>query len=206
MDIPLRHSSRIEPPSVDASLDLEVLLERALQGEQAARLALWERLMPTVRWAVLRVFGGFREHEDIEEVVSGAFLTLLEKLEKGERPDNLRGFASGLGSNLAKQYLEKYNSHRHDPLHEEHLPSRLDWTRPSAPDPEREVMINRQLHLLLKRMSTDLKPQECQVFKLHFIDDLPAQEVATRLQITPNYVHQHVAQIRKWARSLGEDL
>lgn len=206
MDIPLRHSSRIEPPSADATLDLEVLLDRALQGDQAGRVALWERLKPTVRFAVQRVFSGFRDHEDIEEVVCGAFVTLLEKLEKGERPENLRGFASVLGTNLAKQYLEKYNSHRHDPLHEEHLPSRLDWTRPSAPNPEREVMAHRQLNLLLKRMSTDLKPQECQVFQLHFIDDLPAQEVATRLQITPNYVHQHVAQIRKWARSLGEDL
>lgn len=206
MRIPPLHSPGVESAPTESILDLEDLLDLALEGDQAARIALWERLKPTVQWAVQRVFGGYRDHEDIEEVVCGAFLTLLEKLEKGERPDNLRGFASGLGTNLAKQYLEKYNSHRHDPLHEEHLPSRLDWTRPATSDPERKVMVSRQLDQLLDRVSTDLKPQEFQVFKLHFIDELPAQEVATRLKITANYVHQHVAQIRKWARSLGEDL
>lgn len=182
-----------------AGASLDALVARAMQGDSQACAKLLLRLSHSMASGILYVFKGQRDRDDIDDVLQGCRLALLEDLELGEAPLNPRSFAFTLGANKAKQYLQKNDGGRNDRLLAPELPPGLEWTRPVVATPEHEVMMRQELVGTFQLLLPTLTEKEAQVLDLHMLQELPAPEVAGILNITPNYVHQHVSQIRKKA-------
>lgn len=197
------HEESSSTPSA-SSVSLHELAAKACQGSLAARTELLTRLSRSMEKGIRAEFQGFRGKDEIEDLLQGCRLELLEVLEQGKSLENPRAYAYALGSNQAKKYLSKNSGQRHDRLKVPDLPPSLAWVKPKVSSPEEIVLPRQELESLRPRLMPRLTDKEKRVFQLHMIEEMSAPEIAKVLGISPNYVYQHVVQIRKKALLLRD--
>ena len=155
-----------------ASTDVQ-LVANIQRGHSEAETALYERYAPRVYYLALRES---RSPHDAEDVRAETFLRVLQAIRGNalRSPEAVASFILGTTRNVL---LELYSRRRQAGATKEPEPQDL-----STPSHE-EQFLDSEVQQAIKQTIGRLKPRERDMLRMHFYEELPAEEIARRFGI-----------------------
>lgn len=186
------------------------LIERSLNGDEAALNELVELLTPVLQARVARILLRHGHHsaprnlrDEVQDMTQEMFLLLFAdhaKILRSWNPDrglSLENFAGLVAERQVTSILRssKRNPWREDPT----LSDELDDRAPE-PDPEESAASRDELHALLERLREDLTPEGWHLFDLIFLQELNVEQTSEETGKGPEAVYAWRSRLRRLAR------
>jgi RNA polymerase sigma-70 factor (ECF subfamily) len=185
-----------EPIPPDA---LEALIQRCLQGDQAA----WEAIVRQYRRKVFNVAYKFvGRHDEAEDLAQDIFLKIFKSLETFDRRANFQTWLISVSRNLC---IDHYRSVRKE---RETIDREVDTSElaPAAPEPGPIAALEQRDRVMLLRQAMAALPDTLRTAVLmRDIQELSYQEIADRLQLPDGTVKSRINRGRtELARQIRE--
>ncbi len=156
-----------------------------------------------IRYAAERGLSG----DEAEEIAQQCMAAIAGGIRGFQRKVSFRGWLRGLIEHKVSDQLKK---------HRRELPARTaDFDREQTREASPALLWERQwnrTHLLycLNQLRDEVSPMTLEAFELYVIHELPVQEIAERLAMTPNQVyvakHRVLARLKKRWSELADGL
>ncbi len=176
--------------------DEQALLQGMLAGEAQAWRMFHQRFRGLIWRCITKMLGRHANEEDVREVYATLMVQLLSndmhKLRSfdPERGNRLSSWLGLLATHCACDYAR--GQRRYDqqaPLGED------DWMESDVPSPY-EVVVHKERMLQLSSALSALTEKDREFVTLYFGEDLPAEQVAQRMQISLNTVYSKRSKIQ----------
>jgi len=183
-------------------LDLLLLLDCALEGDERQRTRLVEALLPEVREGVvsaLKLMHRFYRPDSLDDLAQDTLVVLfkdqaavLRKFDPAVATGNLAAYVRTVAKKTTISKLRRSKSGRGElPTAPEDLPER-DGTDPEAAIASRDLLL--KLVSVLPRAG--VQEEGLELFRLHFIDGHRGVDIAAHLGLEVDAVHQRLHRMR----------
>lgn len=185
----MKHDSQCE-------MEIESLVEQALQGDQNALDLLLQSYRPRLCRLALRIIGN---HEDAEDVVQDAYLSVLCHIKQFERRSKFSTWLTRVVINTALMARRSKRTNRGGSRHvslsndESEEPIEISDLRPGPEQACSATEIGVVVHEQINRLPSPLRP----VFELHYVDGLSCVEAGESLGISVSAVKSRVLRARR---------
>jgi RNA polymerase sigma-70 factor (ECF subfamily) len=183
------------PPAI-SSLDDDQLLRDTLAGRSEAFGELVHKHQPPLFDLAMRML---RNREDAEDVVQHVFMEAYRHLADFRHGSQFSTWLYSIALNRARNHLRSRKTRQAVTIdgnpngHDEQAPLQLPDTSPSQ-----DVLVEKQFELEWIQKEVKTLPGDYQtVFTLHYFQNLPLQEVATRLNRPLGTVKVYLHRARK---------
>jgi RNA polymerase sigma factor (sigma-70 family) len=191
------------PADSDASTALEALIQRCLQGDQAA----WEQIVRQHWRKVFNVAYKFvGKHDEAEDLTQDIFLKIFRSLETFDRRANFQTWLISVSRNLC---IDHYRSIRKE---RETIDRQVDANEltPAAPDAGPIAALEQRDRVTLLRQALLKLPESLRTaVVLRDLQELSYQEIADRLQLPEGTVKSRInrgrTELARQVRKLGGD-
>lgn len=200
-----------------AADDME-LVRRALDGVPAAVRDLVKRIAPALQAEIalllmrLAPVHGRSPRQELEDLVQDAFVALFDRASR-----RLAGWDPARGCTLdsyvrmvaRSRALDVLRSRRRSPWKDEDPPDDLDETANDGGALDQLVLARGTLVALERQLQDLLGPRDYSLFVALFVEELPPNDVAAALGLTPGAIYQWSSRFRRHtlprlAAALGE--
>lgn len=168
------------------------LARRCTEGDEAAWAELFDAYAPVLLGritAFLRTRGlPFPQTNEAEEVLSRVFTGLVARDCAVLR--SYRG-ESGLGTWLSVVSIRTAQNYLRSEAREKARRSRVAELEPASAGyehPDLRGIEKREAREIIEQAAQDLSPRDRLIIRLHFMENLPAEEISRRLNVSPNSV------------------
>ena len=175
--------------------DIE-LVANIQNGHSDAEAALYEKYSAKVYYLALRES---KSSHDAEDVRAETFLRLIQAIRRNQirSVDALPAFILGVTRNVLRElYARRNQAGDVVELSPEHL---------SSPSHER-MLLDQEVRVAVQKTIDRRKPRERTVLRMHFYEELPTEEIATRTAIAPERVRLVKSRALKHFREIHERL
>jgi len=190
---------RMEAKRDAANEDIQILLERACDGDRAAFktvVSLYQQKVFLLAYSILR------HREDAMDIVQETFLRLYLKLPSYEKEKSFQAWLLRITKNLCIDHYRKNYSRRN----ELESARRVEETNVVADDAT-DNPLSRDLRQILSRGLEKLGDRQRLVFVMKHYNGLQYQEIAQVLKISVGTVKSlHFKAVQNLRRLLGPDL
>ena len=187
----------------DASTALEALIQRCLQGDQAA----WEQIVRQHWRKVFNVAYKFvGKHDEAEDLTQDIFLKIFRSLDTFDRRANFQTWLISVSRNLC---IDHYRSVRKE---RETIDRQVDANEltPAAPEPGPIAALEQRDRVMLLRQALAKLPESLRTaVVLRDLQELSYQEIADRLRLPEGTVKSRInrgrTELARQVRKLGGD-
>lgn len=149
------------------------LVTNVQQGDAAAEATLYSRYAARVYFLAL---SELRSKEDAEDVRAETFLRVIQALRQGKlrSPNALPSFIVGIALNVVREHIRlKYKAQLFDGAErdviDEHSPE--------------SAFLDQEAGRAVREVAERLNPREREFLRMYYYEDLPKEEIASRLGI-----------------------
>jgi RNA polymerase sigma-70 factor (ECF subfamily) len=169
-----------QPPDIDA------LIERCLNGDQAA----WEVIVRTHRRKVFNIAYKFvGRHDQAEDLTQDVFLKLYKSLDTFDRRANFQTWLVSVSRNLCIDHYRSIRKER-EVVNRDVDPSELT---PSAPERSAQAVLEQRDRVQLLRQALEqLPPTLRTAVMMRDIREMSYQEIATKLALPEGTVKSRI--------------
>ena len=182
-------------PSVLALSDAELVVN-IQNGQTESEAALYQKYSNKVYYLALRES---RSPQDAEDVRAETFLRVLQAIRGNQvrSPASLSAFIVGVARNVLREIY----------VHRNRAGQTLqpEAAGLAAPSHER-LFLDQEVELAIQKIIERLKPRERAVLRMHFYEELPADEIARRADIAPERVRLVKSRALKHFREIHDRL
>ena len=173
----------------------EALLHLVSKGDQDAFRILFDHYKERFHWVVMKMTGS--EHV-AEEITQETFIKIWNQRESLEHVHNADAYFFTVVYRLVYKYYKKLA-----------IDEKIEQAALSAPDSAsvtEEMVITRESQRIISEAIDKVPPQQQLIYKLSKIEGLSREEIASRLNISPNTVRNHLAEAMKSLRIYLKDI
>lgn len=197
--------------------DIE-LVRRALEGAPSSGRDLIDRIGPAIHAEIgqllmrLAPAHGRSARQEVEDLVQDAFLALFDRASKrlaGWDPERGCTLDSYVRMVARSRALDVLRSRRRSPWKDEDPPDELETASNDGGALDHRVLARGTLLALERQLQDLLAPRDYTLFVALFVEELPPNDVAKALGLTPGAIYQWSSRFRRHtlprlAASLGE--
>jgi len=195
----MKPNLRMETKRVAENEDIQILLEKAREGDRAAFktvVSLYQQRVFLLAYSILR------HREDAMDIVQETFLRLYLKLESFEREKSFQAWLFRITKNLCIDYYRK-NYSRRNGLQSVRRIKEMNVVADDGPDNP----ASSDLRQVFSRSLEKLGDRQRLVFVMKHYNGLQYQEIAQVLKISVGTVKSlHFKAVQNLRRLLGPDL
>jgi len=195
----MKPNLRMETKRVAENEDIQILLEKAREGDRAAFktvVSLYQQRVFLLAYSILR------HREDAMDIVQETFLRLYLKLESFEREKSFQAWLFRITKNLCIDYYRK-NYGRRNGLQSVRRIEEMNVVADDGPDNP----ASSDLRQVFSRSLEKLGDRQRLVFVMKHYNGLQYQEIAQVLKISVGTVKSlHFKAVQNLRRLLGPDL
>ena len=182
-------------PNMVASSDSD-LVAKIQNGQADCEGVLYEKYATRVYYLALR---GSRSPQDAEDVRAETFLRVFQAIRAGHvrSPASLSAFILGVMRNVLNELFAKRRQ-----MGEVVAPEAAGLTAPS----HERLFLDREVRSAIDETIAQLKPRDRAVLRMHFFEEVPADEIAQRVGIAPERVRLVKSRALKRFREIHQRL
>ncbi len=151
------------------------LTDSIRRGETSAEAVLYEKYSARIYYLAL---SELRSRENAEDVRSETFMRVIRAVRKGQMrsPESLTSFIVGTAHNVIREGFRQRR--KDDQLNQ----VEMERTAMQSPDP---FFLDPHVKLAIEQVISRLKPREQRFLRMYYYEELPADDIARRLDIKP---------------------
>lgn len=171
--------------------DITILLEQVSRDDEDAFRRLFDHyraLFYTVAFKMTHV------QETAEEIVQEVFVMLWVKRKLAAKADRPEGYIFTILHNCIYAHFRKI-------AQEKQLKYRMGQLEDSSENPVETLLLEKEHRMMLEKVISGMPPQQKIIYKLAKQDGISREEIARRLNISPNTVRNHLAAAVEYLRT-----
>ena len=173
----------------------QFLISRLAQGDESAFWNLWGQYRSYLRICCLRWLGTSR-HE-VDDALSRAGIKALHGLlNNGHNITHLKGWLSRLTHNICIDIIRERNRHRKSLYRIGELAEIGEWHHAYSPPTAEEALLQREMSKAVRRVVKILPCRLQLPSMMRFFQEMPYQDIARQLKITPANARKRIQQAR----------
>lgn len=181
--------SRISMPQA-LLYDIIILLEQVSQDNEAAFRKVFDHYKApfyATAFKMTHIAG------TAEEIVQEVFVTLWEKRKLAAKAKNPEGYIFTILHNCIYAHFRKLAQERQ-------LKSKVGQAAEESENPVETLLLEKEHRMILEKVIGGLPPQQKIIYKLAKQEGISREEIARRLNISPNTVRNHLAAAVEYLR------